>query len=78
MMAYGCLGDAYSELGKNDDAVTYYKKAAETFDEDQANASEYLFRAGIKLEVMGKTKDAVDIYKQLKEKFPQSQRGNAD
>src|SRR6478752_4073670 len=40
MMAYGCLGDAYSELGKNDDAVTYYKKAAETFNEDQANASE--------------------------------------
>jgi tetratricopeptide (TPR) repeat protein len=75
MMAYGCLADAYSELGKNDDAVTYYKKAAETFDEDQANASEYLFRAGLKLEVMGKTKEAVDVYKQLKEKFPQSQRG---
>jgi len=74
MMAYGCLGDAYSELNKNDDAVTYYKKAAETFDKDEANASEYLFRAGMKLELMGKTKDAVDIYKQLKEKFPQSPR----
>ena len=74
MMAYGCLGDAYSELNKNDDAITYYKKAAETFDKDEANASEYLFRAGMKLELMGKTKDAVDIYKQLKEKFPQSPR----
>jgi|SRR3954454_21710299 TolA-binding protein len=74
MMAYGCLGDAYSELNKNDDAVNYYKKAAETFDKDEANASEYLFRAGLKLELMGKTKDAVDIYKQLKEKFPQSPR----
>ncbi len=74
MMAYGCLADAYSELGKNEDAVTYYKKAAETFDEDQANASEYLFRAGLKLELMGKNKEAVEAYKQLKEKFPQSQR----
>jgi TolA-binding protein len=74
MMAYGCLGDAYSELNKNDDAVSYYKKAAETFDKDEANASEYLFRAGLKLELMGKTKDAVEIYKQVKEKFPMSQR----
>src|SRR3954471_1363266 len=76
MMAYGCLGDAYSELNKNDDAVNYYKKAAETFDKDEANASEYLFRAGLKLELMGKTKEAVDIYKQLKEKFPQSPRAS--
>jgi len=75
MMAYGCLADAYGELNKNDDAVTYYKKAAETFEEDQANASEYLFRAGLKLELTGKTKEAVEVYKQLKEKFPQSQRG---
>jgi len=75
MMAYGCLADAYSELNKNDDAVTYYKKAAETFEDDQANASEYLFRAGLKLELTGKTKEAVEVYKQLKEKFPQSQRG---
>lgn len=75
MMAYGALADAYGELGKNDDAVTYYKKAAETFDEDQLNAGEYLFRAGLKLEVMGKTKEAVEVYKQVKEKFPQSTRG---
>lgn len=74
MMAYGCLGDAYGELNKNDDAVNYYKKAAQTFEEDQANASEYLFRAGLKLELMGKTKEAVDVYKQVKEKFPQSPR----
>jgi tetratricopeptide (TPR) repeat protein len=74
MMAYGCLGDAYSELNKNDDAVTYYKKAAETFEKDEANASEYLFRAALKLELMGKTKDAVEVYKEIKEKFPQSPR----
>ncbi len=75
MMAYGCLGDAYSELGKNDDAVNYYKKAAETFDADETNSSEYLFRAALKLETMGKNSDALALYKELKEKYPQSERG---
>jgi tetratricopeptide (TPR) repeat protein len=75
MMAYGALGDAYSELGKNDDAVANYKKAAATFEDDQLNASEYLFRAGLKLELMSKTKEAVEVYKELKQKFPQSEKG---
>lgn len=75
MMAYGALGDAYGELNKNDEAVASYKKAAATFDADQLNASEYLFRAGLKLEIMGKTKEAVEVYKELKEKFPQTEKG---
>lgn len=75
MMAYGALGDAYGELNKNDEAVSNYKKAASTFDADQLNSSEYLFRAGLKLELMGKTKEAVEVYKELKEKFPQTEKG---
>ncbi|MEP6846120.1 MAG: tetratricopeptide repeat protein [Panacibacter sp.] len=75
MMAYGALGDAYGELNKNDEAVSNYKKAAATFEEDQLDASEYLFRAGLKLELMGKTKEAVEVYKELKEKFPQTEKG---
>lgn len=75
MMAYGCLGDAYGELGKNDDAVSNYKKAAETFTDDDVNSSEYLFRAALKLETMGKNSEAVALYKELKEKYPQSERG---
>ena len=75
MMAYGALGDDYGELNKNEEAVSNYKKAASTFDADQLNSSEYLFRAGLKLELMGKTKEAVVVYKELKEKFPQSEKG---
>ncbi len=73
MMAYGCLGDAYSELKKNEDAVDYYKKAASTFESDAANSSEYLFRAALLDETIGKTQDALDLYKELKDKFPKSQ-----
>lgn len=75
MVAYGALGDAYSELKKNDDAISAYKKAAATFEDDEAVASEYLFRAGLLSEISGKTKEALAIYKELKDKFPRTQRG---
>ncbi len=75
MMAYGCLGDAYSELGKNDEAVNYYKKASTTFEKDETIASEYLFRAGLKLESTGKNDEALKVYKELKERFPQTEKG---
>ncbi|WP_153800258.1 tetratricopeptide repeat protein [Foetidibacter luteolus] len=75
MMAYGALGDAYSELKKNDDAVASYKKAASTFEKDETNASEYLFRAGLLSEVNGKTKEALELYKELKEKYPNTDKG---
>ena len=75
MEALGALGDAYSELKQNDKAIDSYKKASATFEEDQANASEYLFRAALLSEISGKTKDAVELYKSVKEKFPNSARG---
>ena len=77
MMAYGALGDAYSELNKNDDAVTYYKKAAEEFTDDVAMSSEYLFRAALKLETTGKNSEALELYKELKQKYPTTERGFA-
>src|SRR5687767_505842 len=42
---YKLLADAYAEQGKNGDALAYYKKAARHFEEDDQNASEYLFMA---------------------------------
>lgn len=75
LMAYGCLGDAYSEQGKKSEAIEAYKKAAVTFEKDEANSSEYLFRAAMLSEVNGNTKEALDLYKQLKEKFPRTDKG---
>ncbi len=75
MMAYGCLGDAYSEANKKADAVDAYKKAATTFEDDRDNSSEYLFRAGLLSEVLGKNKEALDLYKQVKDKYPNTMRG---
>jgi tetratricopeptide (TPR) repeat protein len=78
-IAYGTIGDAYSELKKNDDAVSYYKKAGSHFPEDEAISSEYMFRAASLLELNGKVDDAVAIYNDIKSKYPKSEKGlNAD
>jgi len=74
-VAYGSIGDAYSELKKNDEAIEYYKKAGTLFPEDEAISSEYLFRAASFLELNGKNDAALEIYKQIKKDYPKSEKG---
>ena len=75
MAAYGCLGDAYAEAGKKDEAVDYYTKASKTFEFDEANSAEYLFRAALLSSTINKNKEAVTLFKELKEKFPKTEKG---
>ncbi len=75
LLATGCLGDAYAELNKKEEAVEAYKKAAATFIEDENNSSEYLFRAALLLESTGKTAEALELYKEVKNKFPKTDKG---
>ncbi len=75
LLAYGCLGDSYSEVNKKEDAISAYKKAANAFDKDENNSSEYLFRAALLSETTGKTKDALELYKELKTKYPKTDKG---
>jgi tetratricopeptide (TPR) repeat protein len=74
-VAYGSIGDAYSELKKNEEAIEFYKKAGTHFPEDEAISSEYLFRAGYFLELNGKNEDAIEIYKQIKQNYPKTEKG---
>lgn len=74
-IAYGTIGDAYSELKNNDEALNYYKKAGAHFPDEEAISSEYLYRAASLLEIMGKADDAVEIFKELKSKYPKSEKG---
>jgi tetratricopeptide (TPR) repeat protein len=75
MIGYGRLADAYSELGKKEEAVDLYKKAAKQFPDDDFNSSEFLFRAGYLLESMNKNDDALQVYKEIKEKYPRTEKG---
>ncbi len=72
--AYGMLGDAYAELKKNNDALDYYKKAADVNEKDEFTSSEFLFRAGLFAESVGKNNDAVELFKKIKDDYPLSEK----
>ena len=74
--AYGMIGDASAELNKTDDALDYYKKAANVDDKDEFTSSEFLFRAALFAESTGKTKDAIELFKKIKEEYPSSDKAS--
>jgi len=79
--AYTMLGHAYAEQKKTDDALSYYKKAADVDSDDDGIASEALFMAGGYAEAMGKTEEAIKLFQKLKDKYAGTQRvmsGDAD
>ncbi|MGH2553675.1 MAG: tetratricopeptide repeat protein [Chitinophagaceae bacterium] len=70
---YKLLGDAYADLGKNSDALNYYKKAAHHFEDDQSASAEALFMAAnLADRVIKNPKEAIALYKELKQKFPKA------
>lgn len=74
--SYKLLADAYASLGKNNDALSYYKKAAHAFEQDETNSAEYLFMAAYFADgVLKNQNEAIDLYKELKKKFPNTQYG---
>ena len=74
--AYKLLGDANSELGKNEEAIDYYKKSANHFPEDIHNSAEALLFAATLSDRSGKTKEAIELFKEIKDKFPNTQASN--
>jgi predicted negative regulator of RcsB-dependent stress response len=74
--AYKLLGDAYAEQGKNGDALSNYKKAAHHFEQDEQNASEYLFLAAYFAQrVQNNASEATSLFRELKTKYSRTQRG---
>jgi len=68
------LGDANSELGKLDDAIKNYEKAA-SFSENESYTPYFLFKAGLANEKAKKNEEAKKLYEQVKEKYPTSDEG---
>ena len=73
-MAYGAIGDAYSELSKMDEAIDYYKKAAYHF-ENELTTPMFLKKAGMLLESQKKTSEAKKVYEEVKSKYPNTVEG---
>ncbi len=73
-MSKGALGDAYSEKNDMDEAISYYKKAADEM-ENELVTPYYLFKAGLALKVQGKKEEALKLFQQIKNEYPESTEG---
>jgi tetratricopeptide (TPR) repeat protein len=74
-IAYARTADAYSELGKNDEALKLYEKAAKYYPEHEGLSSDNFFRAGMLAETMGKPQEAAKFYKVIRDKYPRTDKG---
>jgi len=74
IMKNGALGDAYSELGQNDKALSSYKKAVKA-GSNEALTVIYLKRLALFLEKEGNTADARKYFQQIKDDFPNTPAG---
>lgn len=73
-LALGALGDAYSETNKVDDAISYYKKAAES-NENDFTTPRFLFKAAQLALASNKKEEANKLFTQIKEKYESSREG---
>ena len=70
-MKYGALGDVYSELNQMDKAMTNYKKASES-GENELLTPYYLKKLALLHESQNEVEKALAIYKSIKSKYPNS------
>ncbi|MBN09198.1 MAG: hypothetical protein CMC79_02345 [Flavobacteriaceae bacterium] len=68
-LAKGAIGDAFAQLGQNEEAYEYYVKA---FNESKNNYStpKYLYKAGMIGAEIGKKSNAIKYFKRIKNEFP--------
>jgi tetratricopeptide (TPR) repeat protein len=71
VIAIGALGDTYSEMGKNEKAVSFYEKAANK-NKNEFTSAIYLKKAGIIYEKLGNYKKALLSYEKIKREYPSS------
>lgn len=71
--AIACQGDCYAGLGRYQEAVNAYLKAAGKADNDFAAG--YLFKAGVLYEELGNNDKALECYNTVKDKYPGSPEG---
>ncbi len=73
-IAIGAIGDCYSELNDIDNAINYYKKAAEK-NKNNVTSPVYLFKAGVALEANKEFEKAAELYKEIKKEYASSNEG---
>lgn len=69
--AYSLIGDANLELGKTEEAIAQYTKAART-NENKYMSPKYLAKLAVAQEEAGKVEDAIQTYSEIEEKYYES------
>ena len=69
--AYSLVGDANLELGKTEEAIAQYTKAAST-NENKFMSPKYLAKLAVAQEEAGKIEDAIKTYAEIEEKYYES------
>jgi len=72
--ATGAIGDANMELGKTDEAITFYLKAAEQ-NTNNFTSPMFLKKAALANEDKGNYADAVKLYERIKNEFAETSDG---
>jgi tetratricopeptide (TPR) repeat protein len=70
-LALGGIGSAYLELGNNDEALNYFRKAAD-WDKNAFTRPLFLMKSAFALEQKKDFKGALEVYQQIKKDFPLS------
>ena len=73
-LAKGAIGDAYSEMGQYDDALSNYKAAAGV-NTNEYTSPAYLFKAAKVAEKLNDYSTAISMYEKIKKDYPNSQQG---
>ncbi len=68
--AQGATGDAFLELGNNDEAIKWYNKASNS--DNEVIAPVYLFKLGLLYEQSGKKEQALEAYNKIKNDYENS------
>lgn len=69
-MALGGIGDTYLELGKNEKAIEYYKKAAQQ--KNEFTSPLFLMKAGLSYELLNDYQNALKVYEEIRMNYPKS------
>ena len=73
-VATAAIGDAHLQLGRTDEAINYYLKAAE-MNKNNFTAPVILFKAGLAYQNSGKYKEAIQVYELIKTDYPDTKEG---
>ncbi len=68
-IAYGSMGDAFLELNEDDQAIKYYKKAA-NYSKNDYTRPLYLFKLAMVYDKTSDAASALEAYKKIKYEYP--------